>query len=259
LKARPAGKIEVALRKTIKEEFSAFDHQWRPNLGQLGRLSENQQMVARFQYGLLLFGYFSTKAGVGHVVQSKRARVFSSGVTGASAAYEFDAELRQHLKQVIEGEGKKGGVMLDVPASPALLSYLLSKQPKNTRELFREAVKLRARKEIREYGHWRSEIVSRWQRLGQISARTEADFRRAVRGALRELGTAAPDPGNASGFQAGLNLGFFNLSAAPEKLFGWIPGLGAGKRHVKVLMRSIRASHEQKNLTQAVQFLWSQS
>ena len=259
LKAGRPGKIEAALRKTIKEEFSAFDHQWRPDLEDLGRLSEEQQMVARFQYGLLLFGYFSTKAQVGHVVQSKRARVFSSGVTGASAAYEFDAELRQHLKEVIESESRKGGVVLDVPAAPALLSYLLSKQPKNTGELFREAVKLRGRKEIKEYGHWRSEIVSRWQRLAQISAETEADFRKAVRGALRQLGVTVPEPENASGWQCGINLGFFNLSAPPEKLLGWIPGLSAGKRHVKVLMRSMRASHEQKKLNQAVQFLWSQS
>jgi len=260
LKAGRPKRIEAALLKMVKEEFSAFDHQWRPDLGDLGNLSENEQIVARFQYGLLLFGYFSTKAKVGHVVQSKRARVLSSAIVQPrSTAYEFDDELRQHLKEVIESEGKKGGVVLDVPAAPALLSHLLSKQPRNTDELFREALKLRARKEIKEYAHWRSEIVSRWQRFEQISADTEADLRKAVRGTLRELGTAAPEPENASGFKLNINWLLLSLSAPVEKLFGWIPGVGAGERHVKVLVQTMRAAHEQKRLTQAVQYLWSQS
>lgn len=260
LKIRRPAKIEAALLKTVREEFSAFDHQWRPHLGALGRLSENQEVVARFQYGLVLFGYFSAKAEVGHLVQSKRARVFSSAAVGApSADYAIDADLRQQLKEVIESEGKKAGVVLDVPVCPALLSYLLSKQPRNTGELLREAVKLRQNKEIKAYRHWRTKIVSRWQRYGQIDHETEADFRKAVQAALRELGTAAAGPERSSDSKLGINLAFLSYAFPPEKLLGWIPGLGTGKRHVKVLMQSMRASHEQKNLTKAVQFLWSES
>ena len=90
------------------------------------------------------------------------------------------------------------------------------------------------------------------------SGQTEAEAPQ-VWAALRELGTAAPEPDGSSGTTIDANLFFISLSTAPEKLLGWIPGLSAGKRHVKVLMRSMRASHEQKNLAKAVQFLWSQS
>jgi hypothetical protein len=253
-------RTEKALIATVKQEFSAFDHQWRPRLGELGPLSDDQQLIARFQYGLVLFGYFSAKAKVGHVVQSKRARVFASGALHApSADYELQGELQRELKEVIESEGKKAGRVLEVPVCPPFLSYLLLQQPKNTRELFQAALKLRGQQDIKAYRDWRSKIVAQWQRYGQIDHETEADFRKAVRGALRELGVAAPEPDKSSGTQVGVNLLFMTLNAAPEKLFGWIPGLGAGKRHVKVLMRTMRAAHEQKKLTDAVRYLWSES
>src|SRR5262249_21726876 len=63
-------------------ERSAYDHKWEPDLGNLGPLSHEQILLARFQYGLLLFGHFATSAGVGHLIQDKRARLFAAGSLG---------------------------------------------------------------------------------------------------------------------------------------------------------------------------------
>jgi hypothetical protein len=251
LECRPA--VESELVSAVANELSAYDHKWHPNLAELGQLSDEEMLLARFQYGLLLFGHFATCAGVGHLVQTKRARLFRAGSLGAkTVSYEFDAELRQQLKKLVESEEKRLGVEMDLEACPSLLTYLLSKEPKTTTDLVDEAIVLRRSALISDYREWRSNIVSDWYRYGKIDANTERELRTIVRRVLRELGIEAQQ----SNFTIGFNFLFLSGEAAVEKLLSWVPMFRQGWRHSKLLMQSMRAEHEHKRLNDTLRRLW---
>ncbi len=92
--------FSTPLAKDIIGELSTYDHKWYPDLAFLGsELTEEETNVARFRYGLLLFGHFASMAKTGHLIQSKRARFFTAGSVGAKrASYELEPELRNELK-----------------------------------------------------------------------------------------------------------------------------------------------------------------
>jgi hypothetical protein len=250
-------KEQKELLESVKQELSAYDHKWEPDLSELGPLSHEQTLLTKFRYGLLLFGHFATSAGVGHLVQTKRARLFRAGALGAKTpAYEFDAELRRQLKDIVESEEQRLGTVLDLQACPSFLPYLLSKQPSTSADLLKEALKLRQSSTLRDYRSWRRKVVSDWQQHARIDAETERELRMAVRGVARELGI---DLQESSSSRVGINIMFLSGEAAPEKLLGWIPPLVRGRRHSKLLMHSIRASREYRRLTTELQHLWSKT
>jgi hypothetical protein len=244
------------LATAVVHELSAYDHRWEPDLGNLGPLSQEQTLLARFHYGLLLFGHFATRADTGHLVQAKRARLFAAGSLGArTPSYEFDKELRQRLKKVVESEQQRLGVMLNLEACPSFLPHLLSKKPGNTRELLEEALKLRQSDVLSDYRTWRASIISDWQDHGKIAAETERELRRAVRRVLDQLGIDTQQ----SNFTMGVNFLFLYGEAAVEKLIGWIPPLKEGRRHSKLLMRSIKEAYDYKKLNHALKKIWSET
>lgn len=255
LKQRP--EVDAAFSDAVAREFAAFDHKWDPDLGEIGELSPNQRLLARFQYGLLLFGEFATSAGVGHLIQGQRSRMFVAGALGGRRPdYELDAELREELKKVVESEAARLGDMVSLDACPSFLPYLLSKGANTTQELLEVALEVRREFEpLRDYRKWRRRVVSDWREHGKIDRETQRQLRSAARKVLLQLGVEVPG----SSFQLGLSLLCVGAQIAADRLFGWIPAVREGRGHLKVLVRTMIARDEYRKPGTDIERLWRNS
>lgn len=151
-------------KQQVVEEFAAYDHWWRPDLNFLGELDEADLQVAKFRYGLHLFDYFSSRAGVAHCIQTKRSRFYlADALGGKNPSYEYDESLRTELQTVVNSVDTRIGKTISMNACPSFLACLLEREPNSPRELLENALALREDKDIQLYKKWRREMIKRWR------------------------------------------------------------------------------------------------
>lgn len=259
LAARP--QLPSELTASIRQEMSAFDYGWQPDISALGQLpeDEDQLVLLRFLFGGLLFGAYAQMTGAGHLIQPNRSRLFlAAALIAPSAAYEHERELFDELNRIVRQTEGMQEALIEIDALPSFLPYLLSQDPQSLDELLRSAIELRGSNAVRDYRVWRKRLVEDWRDRGRIDPSDERkvlDIAQAVRRELRASGDAAFDLGlNAGLTGVGIDVG---ASVPIGRLWGWVLGQLPGRRYTKLLMRMQIATHEYRHIDRHLRTLWS--
>jgi hypothetical protein len=177
------GFVNDSLRDSIAAEMTAFDYQWRPNLGEtLESLLTPDELAQRramtFVYGGILFGVYADRVGAGHLLPSKRARLnIAVALDAPTARFANEQALYEQLDQTVSQLPEFKQQTVKLPAIPPVLPYLLSSNPKNAFDLMQQALKLRNTDMVADLIECRRKLFADWQR-GVMSSDFLRDMRR---------------------------------------------------------------------------------
>jgi hypothetical protein len=263
MKQRP--EAPANLESSVRDEMSAFDYTWEPDLSGLDELKEDDLPLTRFLYGGLLFSGYAQMAGVGHLIQPKRSRLYlAMSLNANSAAYRHDQELFAELSAITREAKGAQSVSVQVDGLPSFLPYLLKQDPNTPEELLSEALKLRKSGMVKDYRQWRTQLIREWREKGRIDSINERTVRENARALVKHLD--ASENGIKTEVKASMvivPIPMPNVSvdiAIPiQRLWGWIQGQLPGRRYTKLLMRLTLADHEYRDVTRQLHTIWRQA
>jgi hypothetical protein len=182
--------VPEALAAELREEMSALEYRWAPDLSPLGPMEDHEVPVSRFLSGAALFGAFAQQAGVGHQFRPKRSQMFLAASLHADAVLAQDEKnLYQKLGEVMSYVLGPATFKADLDGLPPFLPYLLSKEPKTPTDLLRKATDLRKTGMVKDYRNWRNQLIRDWREKGmiraQISERTQPHRAKSAMGSRR--------------------------------------------------------------------------
>lgn len=178
--------IPETLASDILRELSAFDWEWRPNLGR-EYPDASADVLDAFRYGGILFSGYAQRTGSDHMLQPKRARLNLASSMGANRADDEKAlfsEFTRIASKTPEGAQRTG----DLPATPTFLPYLLKHDDKTPRELLKRALHLRKSNMVDEYRHWRKGVMADIDR-GRVLTKWRKEISGLAEKIAREVGT----------------------------------------------------------------------
>ena len=243
----------------IVEELSAFDWEWQPHLPGWEESEPNEQTVATFLYGGLLFGGYAQRVGGQHLIQPKRSRLFASAALRESVA--DDETLFRRLEQL------PGEVPEDVedavafPSLPSFLPYLLLAEPESPAQLIRRALQLRGSPAVAEYRDWRRELDHKLA-IGQRAPAQQHEVKQLWDHLARELG---PRGGNVK-FTWSVEAVFLTIpvpkvgiqgDVEPGRLYAWALRSLPGHRYQKLMLRMMAAHEEYVRVDRHLRRLWN--
>jgi hypothetical protein len=116
--------IPEPLAKDLREEMSALEYEWKPDLSPLGPLQEEELPVNRFLYGAALFGVFAQRAGLGHIFQPKRSQVYlAASLHADSALAQDEMNLYKKLGEVMSQASGDAISIAKLDGLPAFLPF----------------------------------------------------------------------------------------------------------------------------------------
>jgi hypothetical protein len=247
--------VPEPLAEELREEMSALEYQWKPDLSPLGPMQERELPVNRFLYGAALFGAFAQKAGVGHMFQPKRSQVFLAASLYADSALAQDEEkLYQKLGEVMIHASGRASSMAELHGLPPFLPYLLSRNPKTPIDLLAKAVALRKTGMVEDYRNWRNGLIRDWREKGIIRAQYRRELSRIAQKIQKEF--AAPASSNLE-----LKVSMMGLDpswkAPIDEIWSWIYGQLPGRRYMKLLTRLTLAQGEYEQLDKHIGTVWN--
>jgi hypothetical protein len=258
MRERPA--ISDELAASIRQEMSAFDYNWQPDLSMLGELPEDEEQLVllRFLYGGLLFSAYAQTTGAAHLLQPKRSRLYlAASLDAPSASYDYERELFDELTRIArQTEGLQEG-LIKVDAFPSFLPFLLSRAPASPDQLLRSALSLRGSGAVSDYRSWRRQLIDDWRDEGKIDRANEKKIREITRAVRRELGL----PEEMS-LDVGLSVGLTGVGIKADRalpvgrLWGWVLRQLPGRRYTKLLTRMHLAAREYRHLDRHLLTLW---
>jgi hypothetical protein len=260
LQSRPQAPPD--LEKSVRNELSAFDYQWSPDLGELGELKEEKRDLARFLYGGLVFTAFAKMSASAHLLQPKRARLFTAMALGTSSTSE--KELFQELNRRVRATPGFEEVNLEINSLPPVLPYLLSKGPQKPLDLLRQVRKLRKMKMTEEYRDWQSRLIRNWTDKGFIEPSQERDVKRLIAAFQKHLTVRQELPVevgmemkiDATGVGIGLT---GKLDVPVGSIWGWVLSNIPGHRYLKLLQRLSESAYSYPQLDRALGSLWGRN
>lgn len=269
--------VEPALERDIRSELSAFDYTWRPNLEELGPLSEPEQQLASFRYGALLYHYYAESITdrrfrldrrAEHVLHGKRARIMLAASLAPDGSLSLD---EQRLMDTLRGvEQARDGLIASVDVkTPTFLPYLLAKEPRSPAELIRMALIERDRSPVSQYRQWRQGLLADLAN-GRVRGRTKRDLEAIAREIQRKTNgdpsvslhvsyvtdwktLLAALTGNPLGLLAGARVeATADINALTFRIASILPGRGFRK----LVSRLVLTQQEYFALDRAIRNLW---
>jgi hypothetical protein len=269
--------VDPNLAQEVREELSTFDYMWRPELRELGPLTDEERAIASFRYGALLFHYYAESISdrrqrldrrAEHVLHSKRARIMLATSLAPDGSLSLDERrLMSTLRKVEQASG--GDIAAVEVTAPTFLPYLLAKEPRTPGELIRTALRERESRQVANYREWRRGLLADLAD-GRVRPRTRRDLTVIAREIQRRSrGDAAVSlhlsyvadwkalagalTGNPLGLLAGLKLG----SEIDEKAIGFrLASILPGRGFRRLVTRLVLAQDEYHAVDMAVRNLW---
>ena len=260
MKLRP--RVGAELEASIRDELSTFDYQWKPDLGELGALPEEQLAVPRFLYGGLVFTAFAQMSGAGHLLQPKRNQMFQS--LALAVPHDDERELLAELDRRIKAAPELKAFNAEFVTWPTFLPYLLSKDPKAPADLLREVSELRKTQMVRDYQYLRGEMIRNWAERGIIDPGHERDVKRTVLALHEEMKVVDRVP-----VEAGVDFKVdvtgvgvtpkLSVNAPAGAIWGWALGNLPGRGYLKLMLRLSLAAHSYARYDRHLNTLWSKN
>jgi hypothetical protein len=253
---------EVLSREIIRH-LSVFEYDWNPSVHELNLEDGDQQRLAAFLLGGLIFGAYAQQTGAPHVLQPKRARLFTAAsLRSENASHIFDETLFGELAKVVQ---QAGGTTLDMP-NLSFVPYLLAQghDGETATDLLGRALALRSYSEMEAYRALTAELFAEWSQ-GRVSPKTRGAVRHVSERVARKLGVRADDLVSAKLNAVALATGGVPVEAsvdlvkAGRRLWGWaFPGLmNRGSR--KLLTRASAAQSEYVDIAKALRTRWNRT
>jgi hypothetical protein len=254
MKGRRPG-VPDALAADLVREMDALEYNWTPNLSELGDIPEREVPVVRFLYGAALFSAFAQSAGVGHIFQPKRSKIYlAASLHADSNIAQDEASLYAKLNQIMT-EGSRGiNPVAELDGLPPFLPYLLSKGPKTPSDLLSEAFKLRTEGMVRDYRDFRNQLLREWRDEGRI----RNDYRKQFASIAKMI--QQKTRGNQQALKMGLGITATGVDVSSEialdRVWGWIQRQLPGKRYVKLLTRLALSGQEYEHIDRHLKTIW---
>ena len=242
---------------SIVGELTTSGYAWYPNLGDLTFENPDEQRLAAYILGGLIFGAYAQLAGTDHLMQPKRSRLFLALTLKQNTARGAEDYLFTKLGEL------SGRPATDIPYTPTFFPLLLS-ESNTPAELLRNAMKYRKSPEVRDYRAWLNEALDDFKRNGHIATKRFREVERiaaSIRGKLAgipfpqvEIKTTVADVAGLKTPGVGID-----LTAPAKAAWGWTISQLPGKRHRKLLTRAIIADREFIDLGVRTSTVWSGS
>jgi len=273
--------LPPAMIADIARELGTSGYEWYPDPGL--DLPGDQRVAATFLLGGIIFGGYAQAAGVDHILQSKRSRLFAALTVPQAEdplwGFRKEQELFRRFQQYIAIDDRLRADEFELP--PSVVPHLLLQDPppRTPGELLERALALRESPAGRAYREWHRRLRHAWS-LGRHDDAAE----RAVVEVLRELKKRFPH-GQADeddrpilamkvdiGLEAEAKVGGEPWPAEaklggkveakdirvgiPNRLRNWVVDRLPFQRHKKLLLRLSLDQRKYDNLMRHLRQLW---
>jgi hypothetical protein len=239
----------------ILGELASSGYAWYPHLDGLALRDGDEERLAAFILGGLIFGAYAQLSGSDHLMQPKRSRLFLAISLKQKAS--FTAE-----QQLFEKFGEMAGCLAaDIPYTPTFFPLLLQCSD-GPAEVMKNALALRRSIDVIDYRAWLHEALTDFDTNGRIPigrVREVVKITNAIQRKLEaftvpkiEIKMTVADV--AAGKPPGIGV---DLTAPAKAAWGWFVEQLPGRRHRKLLTRAIIAAREYVNLDRRVHTVWS--
>lgn len=235
---------------SILGELNTSGYAWYPRADGLPLPNQDEERLAGYILGGLIFGGYAQLAGVDHLMQPKRSRLFLAVSLRQPAGRTAEGYLFENLRELTRRQAD------DVPFTPTFLPMLL-KESAGPADLLANALKLRGSGEVRDYRSWLREALNDFDANGFISIerarevdRIAEAIRNRIEGSPRVelkiaiVGEIRPEAS-------------IDLTETVRAAWGWVIGLLPGNRHRKLLTRATIADLEYIEIERRIQTVWN--
>jgi hypothetical protein len=217
--------------------------------------SEQENQLARYILGGLIFGAYAQAAGADHLMQPKRSRLFLALSLHRSTARTAEEILFSKLGELLARP------VADVPYTPTFLPLLLARAS-GPAEVLRLALELRKSGEVRDYRSWLLAALSDFDANGRIAIERirEVDtIERAIRRRLAGLPLPSIEIKTTVAAIAGgtAPVPSVDLGQPIAAAWGWLMSQLPGRRHRKLLTRAVIADREYVEIDRRLRTVWS--
>ena len=248
-------RVEAQDLRAILGELSASGYAWYPTLDGLVLRDRDEERLAAFILGGLIFGAYAQLAGTSHLMQPKRSRLFLALALKETTSRAAEQYLFEKLGALV------GSSAVDVPYTPTFFPLLLL-QSAGPAELLSNALALRTSGEARDYRAWLREALNDFDTNGRIPvarAREVENIASAIQRKMEgfpvpklEIKMTVADVAAVQPPSIGLD-----LTSTVTTAWGWVVSQLPGARHRKLLSRAIIADREYLALDRRVRTVWS--
>jgi hypothetical protein len=248
--------IETDERASVLRELTVSDYRWAPSLDGFNDAPDDERRLASFLYGGLLFSAYAQELRGTHVLQQKRARLFSQLALGTAAD---DQILFARMAGLPDAAPEAVATAFDIPALPSFLPYLLQEASEAPRAMLARALELRRDSDVMAYRTWHNRMLTVLAEGGSaLEQRAEME---EVRSALEQklAGPAIPTKVSFSMIAFAIPVvkveSEFTTDIRPRAAWGWGVRQVKGD-HRKVLMRLLGAKQSFQRLDLKLRKVW---
>lgn len=271
-------KLDRAMVRDVAGELGTAGYRWFPKEAQFEHLADRDedrglQTLATFVLGGIVFGGYAQATRTDHLLQTKRARLFTEltvpqdesvlwGARQEERLYGRLAEMADDVEELRHA---------DFTLPPSVVPFLIvSGEPGSPRELLEQAMALRASETGDAYRTWHAKLRSAWKE-GRRNLDAEADLvdvADEVRGrfGLDQAGDDAPRLTLSAG--VGVTFGIVDVGVAaehdvrvrlPDRVRNWLVETFRFRGHRKMLLRMSLDQATFDNIARGLQDLWWKS
>jgi hypothetical protein len=239
---------------SILGELSASGYAWYPQLGDLSLPKGDEQRLASYILGGLIFGAYAQQAGTDHLMQPKRSRLFLAISLNKHAARTAEDYLFRSLGEL------SGKQTAELPYVPTFFPLLLS-QASGPAELLMKALELRASGEASDYRAWLRDALVDFDTNGHIPNSRIQEVKK-IANAVERMKKGLPLPKielkvSVADVAAAKPPGSVDFTLPAKAAWGWLLEQLPSKRHRKLLSRAVIADGEYVKLDNRVRAVWS--
>jgi hypothetical protein len=266
--------IDPGIAADVVNELGPAGYEWYPAENRFENLirgdDRSRQVLATFVLGGIIFGGYAQATSSDHLLQTKRARLFTELTVpqdeGVLWGFAQEQRLYERLRKM--AETSEGLSHADFTLPPSVLPLLIASDSELTpKALFDKAKALRSSPLGEAYRQWHAGLRAAWSQ-GRRDVQAEQAASDVAKEVERRFGL--PD-GALSGPKlklsggTGVQLGIAHLGvavehemeiAAPDRLRNWIVDRLRFRGHRKMLLRMSLEQAKFDNLTLGLRNIW---
>jgi hypothetical protein len=267
--------LDRAMVRDVATELGTSGYEWFPHEAQFEHLAglddgKGRQMLATFVLGGIVFGGYAQATRSDHLLQTKRARLFTELTVPQDEAvlWGFSQEERLYRRLASMADEVEELRHADFTLPPSVVPYLIvNEKPRSPRELLQQAMNLREGSMGAAYRAWHSRLRSAWMD-GRRDLDAEADVADVADEVRRRFGLDDHGPQGPQLTLSGgvaVNFGVVELGAAaehdvrirlPDRVRNWLVDAFRFRGHRKMLLRMSLDQATFDNIAHGLKNLW---
>jgi hypothetical protein len=240
-----APNVDLQEAQNILGELANSGYAWYPKLDGLALPEGQDERLAAFMLGGLIFGGYAQLAGTDHLMQPKRSRLFLAVSLHQRTSRAGEEYLFESLGDLA------GRPTADIPYTPTFFPLLLQHSA-GPGELLTNALQLRNSGEVHDYREWLREALADFKGDGRIPITRTREVARIATAIQQRLG-GMPRPE----LEIKVTAVDIDLTNVAKAAWGWLVEQLPGRRHRKLLTRAIIADREYVELDRRVRTVWN--